>query len=193
MPHSEPPRGRYVRIELPGHEQILHLAEVQVFSGPENIALKGKAKQSTTDFGGNAHFAIDGITEGDYVKHTTSHTSKSTDPWWEVDLGKSHELNHIVIWNRTDSGLQSRLKDFRVIVLDQKHNPVWETEIATPPDPTLDLDLTASRTIVLKDAGESVQKKKPQKSTASEEAPDHQGDADIAGRCALIGRSSRPL
>src|SRR6185503_468925 len=42
------PSARYVRIELPGKGKLLQLAEVQVFSGGENIALKGEARQSST-------------------------------------------------------------------------------------------------------------------------------------------------
>src|SRR5262249_42752799 len=51
----EPPRPaqtRFVRIELPGKERMLSLAEVQVLSGGTNVALKAKATQSTTDYGG---------------------------------------------------------------------------------------------------------------------------------------------
>ena len=108
-----------------------------------------KAKQSSTDFGGNAEFAIDGITDGDFTRHPTSHTRESDNPWWEADLGTAQELNHVVFWNRTDSGLAERLNHFRVIVLDDKHQPVWETEVASPPNPTLDLDLTSARDIPL--------------------------------------------
>ena len=44
--------GRFVRVELPGQDKYLSLAEVQVFSGNENIAPHGAASQSSTDFGG---------------------------------------------------------------------------------------------------------------------------------------------
>ncbi|MDB5355849.1 MAG: hypothetical protein JWN24_2302 [Phycisphaerales bacterium] len=150
-----PVRGRFVRIELPGHLKILHLAEVQVLHGADNLALKGTAKQSTTDFGGDAKFAIDGITDGDFPKHPTSHTAESDNPWWEVDLGAEQELDKIVIWNRTDSGLQGRLSDFRVLVLDEKRGPTWESAIGSAPNPTLEIDLAAPRAIALKNASDS--------------------------------------
>ncbi|HET6249675.1 MAG TPA: DUF1553 domain-containing protein [Tepidisphaeraceae bacterium] len=158
---KKPPVGRYVRIELPGHEKLLHLAEVQVFQGKENLAQNGKARQSSTDFGGKAEFAIDGITDGDFLKHHTSHTRKSDNPWWEVDLKSEQELNRIVIWNRTDSGLFDRLSNFRVLVMDAKRNTVWESEIGPPPNPTLSIDLTAPRTIALKDASDSFHQTSP--------------------------------
>ena len=47
-PAGAPPTGRFVRIELPGKQKILSLAEVQVFSGAENIASGKAASQSTT-------------------------------------------------------------------------------------------------------------------------------------------------
>src|SRR6185369_9735844 len=39
------PKVRFVRIELPGKGKLLQLAEVQVFSGGENVAVKGEASQ----------------------------------------------------------------------------------------------------------------------------------------------------
>ena len=151
---AHPVRGRYVRIELPGHDRILHLAEVQVFGGQENLALKGKAKQSSTGFGGDAKLAIDGNTNGDFAAHSVSHTRQSDDPWWQVDLGRAVELDKIVVWNRTDGDFAGRLKDWRVVVLDEKHKPVWRTDIAAPPQPSLAIDPSGPRTIVLKDASE---------------------------------------
>jgi hypothetical protein len=40
--------GRYVRIEVPGDFSTVALAEVQVFSGGRNVALKGTATQAST-------------------------------------------------------------------------------------------------------------------------------------------------
>ena len=68
-----------------------------------------------------------------------SHTSREKNPWWEVDLGEEAELEQIVIWNRTDQGLGSRLADFRVLALDARHERVWEDTIADPPKPSLAL------------------------------------------------------
>ncbi|MGB2351981.1 MAG: DUF1553 domain-containing protein, partial [Akkermansiaceae bacterium] len=126
---SSSKRGRYVRIELPGKDRILHIAEVQAFnSGGQNLALSGKARQSTTGFDGHAKLAIDGITDGDYFKSNSVTHNGNGDPaaFWEVDLGAEHELSRIVVWNRTDSGLQPRLDGFRLQVLDANRQPVWE-------------------------------------------------------------------
>jgi len=56
--------ARYVRLELPGKDRILSLAEVQVFHGNKNIATNGEASQSSTAFEGPARLAIDGVTDG---------------------------------------------------------------------------------------------------------------------------------
>src|SRR5262249_25521224 len=41
-PREQPLAGRFVRIEIPGKQKILSLAEVQVFRGNDNVALKGE-------------------------------------------------------------------------------------------------------------------------------------------------------
>jgi mono/diheme cytochrome c family protein len=131
--------GRYIRIELPGRRKMLSLAEVQVFRGTgdqaeDNIAIKGEAKQSSTAFDGPARLAIDGNTNGDYVAaKSTTHTTESEDPWWEVDLKESGPVFRVVIWNRTDSNLQGRLAGARVVLLDEKRETVWSQTIETPP------------------------------------------------------------
>jgi mono/diheme cytochrome c family protein len=152
---SKPIHGRFLRIDLPGHEKILSLAEVQIFHGAENIARQGKATQSSTDFDGKPELAIDGVTDGDFEAHKTSHTAKSNDPWWEVDLGQSSALDKVVLWNRTDSELQSRLSEFNVSVLDDDRKVVWTTHVATAPDPSMQIKLGAPPAIALKQATDS--------------------------------------
>ena len=105
------PSARYVRIELPGAKKMLQLAEVQVFSGAENIAPKGVAQQSSTYTDAAAKRANDGNTEGDYQKSSVSHTSgNENDPWWEVDLKADKAIDRVVVWNRTDGGTGNRLE-----------------------------------------------------------------------------------
>ena len=144
------PEGRFVRIELPGKGVLLALAEVQVFSGKENVALKGTATQISTDFGGEAKRAIDGNTEGDYFKaNSVTHTAASDDPWWEVDLKAPHKIDNIMIWNRTDGGTGGRLANLKVILLDDKRKEVWRSEIKDPPSPSKSLETGGVRVIPL--------------------------------------------
>ncbi len=121
-----PLKTRYVRVENLGKGVFLHLAEVQAFIGDQNVARKGKASQISTDYGGPAHLAIDGNTNGDYTaSKSVSHTAQADNPWWEVDLGSAVTLDKVVLWNRTDNGLASRLKSYRVVLLDDMRQPIW--------------------------------------------------------------------
>jgi mono/diheme cytochrome c family protein len=121
---SSGPTARFVRIELPAKNQFLQLAEVQVFSRGENVALKGEAKQSSTYMGAAASRATDGKTDGEYDKGSVAHTEAQENPWWEVDLKEAQVLERIVVWNRAEAG--DRLKGFRIIALDGERKVVWE-------------------------------------------------------------------
>jgi putative heme-binding domain-containing protein len=112
--------GRYVRIELPGKLRTLTLAEVEVFADGINVARRGKATQSSTAHGGEARRGIDGNTSGSYGDGGQTHTREGTNnPWWEVDLGQDQAIQSIVVWNRTDGALGSRLKNYTLKILDR--------------------------------------------------------------------------
>lgn len=132
-------KGRYVRIEIPG-KAVLNLAEVQIFSGDANLAVKGTATQSSIDWDGRPELAIDGNTDGDKgkgssVMHTDGKARSS--PWWQVDLGAEAPLHTIVIWNRTDGDFGERSKNLTVKVLDAQQKVVWEKAALPKPDPRL--------------------------------------------------------
>ena len=147
------PRGRFVRVTLPGNKKLLALAEVEVFSNGENVALKGSASQSSTAYGGDAKRAIDGKTEGDFFKaQSVSHTEIQKDPWWEVDLGNVAEIERIVVWNRTDNNLGGRLADFRVSILDEARKPIWEQTVIPSPSPNVALNPAEGQGIALVNA-----------------------------------------
>src|SRR5262249_32738355 len=117
--------GRYVRIELPGRQRTLTLAEVEVFSDGRNVARQGKASQKNTAHGGEAARAIDGNKNGTYWSGGQTHSQEGTpDPWWEVDLRREVPIESVVIWNRTDGNLGSRLDGFTLKVLDAKRRGV---------------------------------------------------------------------
>lgn len=142
--------GRFVRVELPGAEKILSLAEVQAFEGSENVARGGKATQSSTDYGGEAARAVDGNTNGlYYAANSTTHTKQEANPWWEVDLGADKPLEKIVVWNRTDAGVGNRLVNFKVLVLDKDHQPVWQQDVAVSPSPNHEQATSSRSTISL--------------------------------------------
>jgi len=132
-----PQVGRFVRIELPGKGKILSLAEVQVFHDETNVATKGKATQSSVSNDAPATLAIDGNTDGHFFDaRSTTHTTTENSPWWEVDLGEATSINRVVIWNRTDGSVGSRLANFRISLLDTNRKPVWQTDVAEAPSPS---------------------------------------------------------
>jgi putative heme-binding domain-containing protein len=135
--------GRYVRIELPGRRKTLTLAEVQVFADGKNIARNGKARQSSTAYGGNASRAIDGNTSGSYGSGGQTHTrERGRNPWWEVDLGAEYPIEAIVVWNRTDSPqLGNRLNNFTLTVLDSFRRPVFVKDGNKAPRPSVRFQL----------------------------------------------------
>ena len=148
-----PVRGRIVRVDLPGDEKMLALAEVQVFQAGANIATKGKAAQSSTDFGGPPELANDGNTEGEFFKvKSVTHTRKEKSPWWEVVFAEDQDIDAIMIWNRTDGDVGSRLDGFKVTILDAARKPVWEKAVASAPKPSAQLSVTGARDIGLRDA-----------------------------------------
>lgn len=131
--------GRFVRIELPGKQRVLTLAEVQVMSEGKNVALKKKASQSSTDFGGAAVRAVDGNTNGAYTSNSQTHTTVQNNPFWEVDLGQEFPIDTVVIWNRTENNGQfaSRLDGFTVVILDANRKPVFRLAGNKAPNPSV--------------------------------------------------------
>ena len=143
------PKARYVRITNVGDAVFLSLAEVEVFRGSENIARQGMARQVSTGFGGKAELAIDGNTDGEFTKKSTTHTANENDPWWELDLGGTQPIDRVQIWNRTDNNLHVRLKDFRVELLDEARESVLQSTVAEAPNPSADIATSTARDIPL--------------------------------------------
>ncbi len=140
--------GRYLRIQIPGKEKILSLAEVQVFQGTTNIALGGDATQSSTAFDGPAKLAIDGNTNGNFADaKSTTHTESSTDPWWELDLKSARSVDRVVLWNRTDGDTAVRLSRFTLALLDEKRATLWQQEVKEAPHPSAEFAVSGARTI----------------------------------------------
>ncbi len=128
--------GHHVRIELPGRQKTLNLAEVEVYSNGRNVARQGRASQKNTAHGGDAKKAIDGNKSGKFEDGGQSHTAENTaNPWWEVDLDGEFPIQSIVIYNRTDGDLGSRLNNYTIKVLDSRRSTVFEQK--RQPAPTV--------------------------------------------------------
>jgi putative heme-binding domain-containing protein len=135
-------KGRYVRIELPGDQRTLTLAEVQVFSGERNVATGGSATQSADAHGGTAGRAIDGDTNPVYAAGSQSHTPENRkDPWWQVDLGESVAINRVVVWNRVEQDFGKRLDGFVLKILDDGNQVVYTSEPIPAPERSVSLSV----------------------------------------------------
>jgi len=119
--------GRYVRLELVGKDRSLTMAELEVFAGGKNVALRKPASQSTVMFGGTADNAVDGfIGNGQNAKGVGfAHTDSSAPlTFWEVDLQQEYPIERIVVWNRQWSG--NELVDYKIAILNPQRGVVWE-------------------------------------------------------------------
>jgi len=139
--------GRIVRVENLAKGGFLHLAEVQVFSGADNVARMGEAKQISTDYDGPPQLAIDGNTSGEYANKSVTHTAAADNAWWEVDLKADQPLDRIVVWNRTDAGTDARLTNWRVSVLSANRDVVWEFKSTDLIKPSRELSLSGVRDV----------------------------------------------
>jgi alpha-L-fucosidase len=83
-----------------------------------------------------AEIALDGVTDGNCMMEQTSWTLVEEQPWWRVDLGDTHNINEVVIYNRTDEDVE-QLSDFTVTLLDAAGNVVWKSVQKDSPNPSL--------------------------------------------------------
>jgi hypothetical protein len=98
-----------------------HVSVAWACNPPTNWALAGNggmATQSSTGFEGIASRVNDGNTSGSWESSSLSHTADLPDSWLQVDFGTDRPVNRIVLYNRTDEGLGSRLSNFRISLLD---------------------------------------------------------------------------
>ncbi|WP_231603498.1 DUF1553 domain-containing protein [Neorhodopirellula pilleata] len=187
---AESPSARFVRIELPGAGRFLHVAEVEVFHEGTNVALQGKASQSSTAFGGPAERAIDGNTDGNFQANSVTHTGQETNPWLEIDLHQWQPIDRVVVWNRTDDGgaIKERIAGYRVVLLDDQRNEVWSSNSEGIPDPSHSYELTGTRRLQFASAsadysqdqfsGDSVL---PSSGASTDQAPNPEKGWAIAG------------
>lgn len=144
---NQVPAGRYLRVELPGKKRILHLAEIQAFSGETNVAANGVASQSSTSYGAVAARVNDGNTDGDFYADSVQHTETEDDPWIEIDLKQSLGIDKVVVWNRTDGdkGIVQRLSGFQVSLLDENRATVWSAKPDGPAKDRHELETSGKR------------------------------------------------
>lgn len=62
----------------------------------------------------------DGVKTGGWGFHTASN---ETDPWWQVDLGRSYPLERIVVYNRTDGNTAPRTRQLQILAAEDPATP----------------------------------------------------------------------
>ncbi|CAK6978250.1 fucolectin-7-like [Scomber scombrus] len=116
--------GRYVTVVLPGSGRLLTLCEVEVYGyrAPTgvNLALQGKATQSSLHSIGIAYNAIDGNRASSWSKASCSHTNNDFTPWWRLDLQKTHKVFSVKITNL--DGSPQRLNGAEIRIGDSARN-----------------------------------------------------------------------
>ncbi|XP_026226611.1 fucolectin-4-like [Anabas testudineus] len=117
-------KGRYVIVVLPGLKRILILCEVEVYGyrAPtgENLALQGKATQSSLHSTGIPYNAIDGNRASNWDKASCTYTNNDFSPWWRLDLRKTHKVFSVNITNR--DVLSERLNGAEIRIGDSLDN-----------------------------------------------------------------------
>ncbi|MBT4693790.1 MAG: DUF1549 domain-containing protein, partial [Planctomycetaceae bacterium] len=151
-PADESPVGKIVRIDLPGKQKMIHVAEIRVFSNGSNVAMQGVAKQSSTGFGGEVKRANDGDTDGNYDAGSVTHTEIEDNPWIEIELNAAVAIDSISIWNRTDNDLQKRLDGFELSILDEQRDLVWKKTFAKAPSKNVDVEISGLLPVVFASA-----------------------------------------
>ncbi|XP_023255855.1 fucolectin-1-like, partial [Seriola lalandi dorsalis] len=76
---------------------------IDVLSAGENLAVGGKATQSSVYSSGFAYNAIDGNRDSDWEQGSCTHTKNNISPWWRLDLGKTHKVFSVNITNRDEN------------------------------------------------------------------------------------------
>ncbi|XP_063735000.1 fucolectin-7-like [Eleginops maclovinus] len=121
---TERVEGRYVTVVIPGADEILTLCEVEVYGyrAPtgENLALQGKASQSSVYMFGFASNAIDGNPDSNWEDGSCTHTKNSISPWWRLDLRKTHKVFSVKVTNRDE--IPERLNGAEIRIGDSLEN-----------------------------------------------------------------------
>ncbi|XP_034001616.1 fucolectin-4-like [Trematomus bernacchii] len=101
--------GRYVTVRIPGNGKILSLCEVEVYGyhapTEENLAIQGKATQSSVYQAADAYKAIDGNRSptSSSADGSCSSTAHELNPWWRLALPKTHKVFSVKITNRNEA------------------------------------------------------------------------------------------
>ncbi len=110
-----------------GRSRIVEV-EAYATNATYNVAWQKNATQSSTAAGATASRAVDGNRNGNFFAGSVTHSDYQAQPWWQVDLGASDDIDTIFLFNRTDCACPERLANFYVLVSDQ---PFGSSDLTT--------------------------------------------------------------
>ncbi|KAK1895377.1 Fucolectin-5 [Dissostichus eleginoides] len=106
MTFTDRVEGRFVTVRIPGEGKILTLCEVEVYGyhapTEENLAIQGKAAQSSVYEAADADRAIDGNPSPRWDDGSCSYTSNDLNPWWRLALPETHKVFSVKITNQNE-------------------------------------------------------------------------------------------
>ncbi|WP_299253021.1 carbohydrate-binding protein [uncultured Aquimarina sp.] len=119
--------------------------------GRNNLALSGTATQSSTNqvHGGAAPRAIDNNTNGRWSEDSVTHTETETNPWWQVDLESSYNIDEIIVFNRTDC-CANRLSNYTVSVINSNGDTTFSKSFTSAPDPSITVNAEGATGKIIK-------------------------------------------
>ncbi|KAK1895062.1 Fucolectin-1 [Dissostichus eleginoides] len=124
--------GRYVTVRIPGNGKVLTLCEVEVYgyhAPTENLAIQGKATQSSMYQAYDADRAIDGGRASKWNGGSCSVTTWEKNPWWRLTLSKTHKVFSVKITNRNER--HERLNGAEIHIGDSLvHNGAYNPRFA---------------------------------------------------------------
>lgn len=109
-------------------KEVFQMFEVQVYSAGTNVAPNGVASQSST-YKNKTNFAASKAIDKSGTTFSHTHTDDK-DPWWELELPESIDVDSVVIMNRwceNPSDPQKclcRLSNARILLIDESGNIV---------------------------------------------------------------------
>ncbi|XP_063680171.1 uncharacterized protein LOC134815562 [Bolinopsis microptera] len=84
-----------------------------------NVAKGKNATASSEPWGGKAARAVDGVVDQHWGRGSCTHTNRLGNEWWEVDLGRVYQIDHVRVWGRTDAHTE-RLDGARLWIGDHR-------------------------------------------------------------------------
>eukprot|EP01043_Picozoa_sp_COSAG02_P021179 COSAG02_NODE_1069_length_14810_cov_6.729998_7_plen_637_part_00 len=118
-------RGRFVTVVH--HNEYITICELEVMAIGEpvvaaaacpnciNVAAGRPATQSSQGWEGVPSRGVDGDHNPIWGGGTCTHTQNGAEEWWQVDLGRAFDVQHVDIWHRSDC-CQTRLLAASVVV-----------------------------------------------------------------------------